>query len=400
MENIEKKENDKIQIVCDPYEENVEYSYEINKNNYLANAFIVNGRFGPVSSFYKVKTDKLVAIKKISNAYENPTKGKNVLKQLSILSFINHPNIIKLLDIIIPEKEDYKNIYLIEEYMGSNLERLIVSDYYDYKKDEKLIPWIIYQILEGIHYLHSCKIMHRNIKCSNILIDEKANIKICGFGNAISFNDYENTFRGETNDFISEKGILTYQAPEILASKKKNKNNYDEKIDLWGVGCIMAELYTKIIPFFPSLKNNKIKWVSQLNGIFKKLGKPSKEEIQKFASKERAKDINKFHSFQRMDKKELFPNVNDENVLDLIEKLLCINPKERISLKEAINHPYFDVIKEFKYLDDFVDSNKIFINEYEQKIEEMEKRNALFNEQILFYKNEIFSKKKNFYINV
>ena len=85
MENIEKKETDKIQIVCDPYEENVEYSYEINKNNYLANAFIVNGRFGPVSSFYKVKTDKLVAIKKISNAYENPTKGKNVLKQLSIL---------------------------------------------------------------------------------------------------------------------------------------------------------------------------------------------------------------------------------------------------------------------------------------------------------------------------
>ena len=77
-----------------------------------------------------------------------------------------------------------------------------------------------------------------------------------------------------------------------------------------------------------------------------------------------------------------------------------INPKERITIKEAINHPYFNIIKEFKDEKDFLDSDKIFVNEYEQKIEEMEKRNALFNEQILFYKNEILSKKKNFYVNV
>ena len=400
-------ENDNNQFVYHPYEENVKYSYEIPKKNYLINAFIADGRLGPLSSFYIVETDnlktdilkaeKLVTIKKISNAYETPSKGKNVLRQLSILSFIEHPNIIKLLDIVIPEREDYKDIYLIEENMGSNLEKLIVSDCSDYQKDEKLIPWLIYQILEGIHYLHSCKIMHRDIKSSNILLDERGNIKICGFGNAIRFDDYENTFKGEINDFISEKGILTYQAPEILASKKKNKTNYDEKIDLWGVGCIMAELYTKICPFFPSLKNSKTKWISQLNGIFKKLGKPSKDEIKKFASKEREKDIFKFHAFEKMDNKELFPNVKNIKALDLIEKFLCINPQERITLKEAINHPYFDVIKEFQYKDDFIDSDKIFINEYEKKIEEMEKRNAFFNEQILFYQNEILLKQKNFH---
>ena len=164
-----------------------------------------------------------MAIKKLSNVYENPNKGKNVLKQISILSFINHPNVIKLLDIIIPEKDDFQDIYLVEEYYGSNLEKVIDSNYYDLKNDEVVIPWIIYQILMGLNYLHSCKIMHRDIRSSNILIDEKGNIKICGFGNAISFNDRENTLRGETNDFISEKCVLTYQAPEILASKKKNK---------------------------------------------------------------------------------------------------------------------------------------------------------------------------------
>ena len=397
MENFQKDQQ--IQKIIDPYEEGVEYIYEINKKEYLASAFINKGKFGPVASFQKSKTEQYVAIKKISNAYESPPKGKSVLRQLSILSFVNHPNIIKLLDIIIPEKEDYENVYLVEEYMESNLERLIITNCFNYKEDKIMIPWFIYQILQGIHYLHSCKIMHRDIRSSNILIDEKGNIKICGFGNAIGFDNCENTIKGETNDFISEKGILSCQAPEILASKKKNKNSYDEKIDLWGVGCIMAELYTNIIPFFPPVKINKKKWICQLNGIFKKLGKPSKDEILKFASKERMKDILKFHSFEKMKSDELFPNIKDNNALDLLNKFLCINPKERISIKEAINHPFFDVIKEFQKSDDFCESNKIFINEYKQKIEEMEKRNAFFNEQIFFYKNEIFSKQKSIHSN-
>ena len=100
-----------------------------------------------------------------------------------------------------------------------------------------------------------------------------------------------------------------------------------------------------------------------------------------------------------MEENELFPNVKDKNAIDLIEKLLCINPSERITLKEAINHPYFDVIKEYRNEDDFEDSDKIFINEYEQKIKEMEKRNAYSNEQILFYKEQILSKKKEFKSN-
>lgn len=392
------RENEELQKICDPSEESEEYIYEISKTFYLANAFINLGKLGPVSSFHQLNSGKFVSIKKISNAYENPAKAKNVLRQLSILSYVDHPNIIKLLDIIIPEKEDFQNIYLVEDYMGSNLERLIITNSYDYLKDEKIVPWFIYQILMAIHYLHSRKIMHRDIKSTNILLDEKGNIKVCGFGNAISFDDCENTIKGETNDFISEKGNLTCQAPEILANKKKNRNSYDEKIDLWGLGCIMAELYTKIIPFFPPVKVSKSKWISQLNGIFKKLGKPSKEDIIKFASKERTKDIYKFHNYEKMELNILFPNIKNENVLDLLAKLLCINPQKRITLKEAINHPYFDVIKEFQDEDDFnFDNNdKYFINEYEQKIEEMEKRNALFNEQIHFYKNEILLKQQNF----
>ena len=87
------KEN-KAQIIYNPFENNSEYYYEINKNKYIANSFISLGVYGPISSFYKANTNELVTIKKISNFYENPSKGKNILKQLSILSFLNHPKII------------------------------------------------------------------------------------------------------------------------------------------------------------------------------------------------------------------------------------------------------------------------------------------------------------------
>ena len=127
MENQRKDEN--IQIIFDPDQENVEYKYEIPNTKYLANALMDKGKFGPISSFHKINSDQLVAIKKISNAYESPSKGKKVLQQLSILTFVDHPNVIKLFDIYIPDKEEYNDIYLIEDYMGSNLERCIISDF-------------------------------------------------------------------------------------------------------------------------------------------------------------------------------------------------------------------------------------------------------------------------------
>ena len=182
------------QKVYNPFEKNSEYIYDINKSKYIANSFISLGVYGPISSFYKANTKELVTIKKISNFYENPSKGKYILKQLSILSFLNHPKVIKLIDILIPEdKKDFQDLYLIEEFMPTNLEKLILYNDYNYEKD---IPWIIYQILKGLNYLHSSRIMHRDIRPSNILLNEEGDIKICGFKNATSFDDYENTFRG------------------------------------------------------------------------------------------------------------------------------------------------------------------------------------------------------------
>ena len=141
--------------------------------------------------------------------------------------------------------------------------------------------------------------------------------------------------------------------------------------------------------FFPPIKRNGIKWESQFYGIFKKLGKPSKEEIEKFASKEREKDIKKFKNFPKLEKKELYQNLNDDNAIDLVEKFICINPRNRISILEAKDHPYFDIIKDWKKSDDFIFKGNQLKFSYKKRIDENEQKNLILNKQKEFYKNQI-----------
>ena len=334
--------------------------------------------------------DKYICIKKIEKPYADCSRGKLLLKYMTILTQMKHNNIIKIKYINISKYDndiDY-DAYIYLEYIPTSVERLIESDY-DYFSNKKIVPFILYQILMGVFYLHSCGIIHRNLNPSNILLDEFCRVKITGLSYSIYKDTYENTKNGETNDFTEEKTNLSCQGPEILSSKKKCKEDYDEKSDIWSIGCIFIALLLRVAVFFPLGKKNNIKWESQLYGIFKKLGKPSKEEIEKFASKEREKDIKKFKNFEKLDKKDLYPNLNDDKAIDLVEKFLCINPKNRISILEAKDHPYFDIIKDWKRDDDFKFKGNQLKFCYKKKIDEMEKNNVVLNKQKEFYKDQI-----------
>lgn len=335
------------------FEESQEYIFEVSEGEYVATAYLANGTHGPIASFHLKKNNEvkrdLVTISKICRAYDSPHRGKEILREIAISKFIQHQNLVSLLDVIIPQKEEWQNLYLVYEYFPSNLERLIKAvDTFNYLNDKMLVPWIMYQIFNAVHYLHTSGIMHRNIKPSNILINEEGSIKLCGFGNARSFIEercFENTIKGETNNFTTEVGRLNYRAPEILASKKKRFGEYNEKVDIWSIGCVMAELYKKEIFFNP--RKSKSSWEAMLEEIFKLLGKPKKEELEDFASKERIKTIYKMYknneNSENKDIKNLFPEGTDLNAIDLIKQLLTINPKKRISIKDALNHKYFDL---------------------------------------------------------
>ena len=390
----ENENSEKINVVYHSYDESLSYKFKLEKKYNFLSFRREESSLGQEAIFSNDEKDKdeniieyYNCILKIEKPYENCARGKLVLKFMTILTQVKHENIIKLKEIYIPVKDNY-NAYLILEYIPTSVERLIESNY-DYFSNKKIVPFIIYQILMGVFYLHSAGIIHRNLNPSNILLDENTIVKITGLNYAIYKDTYENTLKGETNDFIEEKISLSCLAPEILASKKKSKEDYDEKSDIWSIGCIFASLLLRQPTFFPLVKKNNIKWESQINGIFKKLGKPSKEEIAKFASKERAKDIMKLKHYEKMDKKVLYPNLNDEKAIDLIEKFLRINPKDRITILEAKDHPYFDIIQDWKRNTDFIFKGKPFSYIYKRTIDNMEKKNEPLSKQIEFYKDHI-----------
>ena len=396
--NTIQNENEIDIEVFNNMDENKSYIFELQKDESFLYFQNNESNFGPTAVFIDEKKDEnneniieyideqknYVCVKKIEKPYEDWAKAKLELKYLTILTQIKHENFAKLKEIYISNE---KNIYIFSEYIPTSVERLIESDF-DYLKDERIVPFIVYQILIAVHYLHSLGIIHRNLKPSNILLDENCIVKITGLTYATYKNIYENTLKGETNYYTEEKITLNFIAPEILSSKKKSKDDYDEKCDIWSIGCILASLLTKMPSFFIPIKRSNIKWEAVINGIFKKFGRLSKEEIAEFASKERAKDIMKFKNFPKPDKKDIYPNLKDD-AIDLIEKLLQIDPKKRISILEAKDHPFFDVIKDMKKDDDFNFDIKPLSYDYQEEIEKMEKEYLPINEQIEFYKDKI-----------
>ena len=197
----------KEQKVYNCYEDDLFYFYKIPKN-YIFYSFISDEEsLGPIATFIDTEAGekdngKLICIKKIEKPYDTCTRAKKVLKLMSILSMVNHPNIVTLKEIFIEEVDNYDSAYLFFENMPSNLERLITSNFDYMQKDPKIVPWIIYQILKGLFYIHNSNIIHRNLKPANILLDENCQVKICGFGNSVYSDSFENTLRGEINNFI------------------------------------------------------------------------------------------------------------------------------------------------------------------------------------------------------
>ena len=148
---------------------------------------------------------------------------------------------------------------------------------------------------------------------------------------------------------MNENNILfnqyDFENLHIFFDTFDKQTDYDERSDIWSIGVIFLELLTRTTPIFRPDKKVKTRWESHLMSIFKILGKPDKETIMSFASKERCKDILKFKYFPKVELKDLYPNV-DKLAIDLLEKLLCIEPKKRISILQAKKHKYFDIIKD------------------------------------------------------
>ena len=252
----------------------------------------------------------------------SPLTYKKILTEIYFLIFLkNQDYFVDLYDLII--SKDKEKIFLL--FKGNNVDifTLINSEKKNYLLNKNLIKWIIYQIAFGLYFLHYNKIIHNDIKLSNILIDNEGGVVICDLGSA----NYEN----EKNFEFS----FSYSAPEFL-----NGNTFsNEKFDMWSLGVIMLELFFKKNGIF-KVESQNINNEVQLNFILSKFGingNISKEEIDKLINDENNLKYIIFDNVQ-------IKTIGDPDAIDLIKHLLTLNPKKRYTAKQVLKSKYLEEV--------------------------------------------------------
>ncbi|XP_042641826.1 mitogen-activated protein kinase 15 [Tyto alba] len=295
----------------------VSQRYEIKKR-------LGKGAYGIVWKAIDRRTGEIVAVKKIFDAFRNRTDAQRTFREIMFLQeFGEHPNIIKLLDVIRAQND--KDIYLIFESMETDLHAVI-------KKGNLLKDihkcYILYQLLKATKFIHSGNVIHRDQKPSNILLDADCFVKLCDFGLARSLCQMnEDQGNPALTEYVATRW---YRAPEILLSSQ----SYTKGVDMWSIGCILGELLLGK-PLFPGTST-----VNQIEQILRVIPAPSPEDILAMQSDYKASVINRMISRQRVTFEEILPSSTPLPALDLLKKLLVFNPDKRLTAEEALHHPY------------------------------------------------------------
>ena len=294
-------------------------------NKYQIIKLIGDGTYGQVYEGINKESKTKVAIKKLKKKMSS-WEECILQNEVRILRKLNHENIVKLLEVIREQNSDVSYIF---EYCDCNLFQFIEN----YRKQkmyisEMKIRNIIYQIVCGVKYLHSCNIMHRDLKPENILIIINNNlIKIADFGTAKEIPDFKNN---SLTDYVCTRW---YRAPECTLKS----TNYNEKIDVWAIGCIMAELYT-LKPLFPGIEE-----FDQINKILKIVGTPEYNEWPEGYTLVQKLNM-RLPNYSKSNLKQYVYNANDD-AIDFLEFIFQLNPDKRPSCNELLKHPYFTEVQ-------------------------------------------------------
>ncbi|KAJ3442911.1 cyclin-dependent kinase [Anaeramoeba flamelloides] len=282
---------------------------------------------GIVQKLENKKTGECYALKKIKLSGGEEGVHSTTLREISLLLELRHPNIVKLLDV----QHNLGQLTLLFEYLDQDLKKHMGSC--EELLDPKLVKSYMFQILQGLLYCHTNGVFHRDLKPQNILINKEGVIKICDFGLARSFSI-------PLNKYTPEVVTLWYRAPEILLGVTR----YSTPVDMWSVGAIFAELLMNT-PLFRA--DSQIDLIFK---IFKCFGNPTEKTFPGITSFPNHSSI--FPNFSAVGLKKTMQKIIgeefeiDKYALDLLEKIFVYNPTERISAKEALDHPYFDEIRE------------------------------------------------------
>ena len=276
----------------------------------------------------------VVALKQIKTEKEKEGFPITALREIIILKELEHKNIVKLLEVVISEPKKDKRIeegkinrdvYLVFEFMKHDLFG-IISNNIVYNLSQ--IKYIFHELVLGLKYLHDNNILHRDLKPSNILLNDKNEIKIGDFGLARIFSKSSNVIKRYTNRVVT----TCYRAPELILGE----TNYTTEVDIWSLGCILLELLTRKNAFY--FKDDNEEGEATFGLICKLCGNPNEENWKGVTQYKNYKFIPK-ENYQCKINIKTFPNL-DEVTLDIIKKMLTLNPKKRITLDEILKHPF------------------------------------------------------------
>uniref|UniRef100_A0A8C8M3Z4 mitogen-activated protein kinase n=1 Tax=Oncorhynchus tshawytscha TaxID=74940 RepID=A0A8C8M3Z4_ONCTS len=293
------------------------YRQELNKTiwevpeRYQTLSPVGSGAYGSVCSSYDVKSGLKIAVKKLSRPFQSVIHAKRTYRELRLLKHMKHENVIGLLDVFTPATslEEFNDVYLVTHLMGADLNNIVKCQ----KLTDDHVQFLIYQILRGLKYIHSADIIHR---VSYI----KLTVPILDFGLARHTDD-------EMTGYVATRW---YRAPEIML----NWMHYNMTVDIWSVGCIMAELLTGRT-LFPGTDH-----INQLQQIMRLTGTPPASVISRMPSHEARNYINSLPQMPKRNFADVFIGANPLAV-DLLEKMLVLDTDQRITASEALAHSYF-----------------------------------------------------------
>lgn len=287
-----------------------------------------HGAYGVVISAQDKNTGQEYAIKKCHNVFDYLEDAKRILREMKLMRTFDHPNVIRMVDLIPPEGSgSFDDIYIVQDLMDTDLRRIIESSQ-SLSMDH--IRYFVCQILRGLRYLHSANVIHRDLKPENILARHDCRLKICDFGLSKVHLEEENTH----TQYVTTRW---YRAPEIML----NVVNYTKSIDVWSTGCIFAELLTRD----PILKGKDYR--SQLKATFDMLGTPTNSELDIITSVGARRFVEGLPPTKCKDFGELFPKyAHEKEGLDLMRAMLSTYHPTRISIDDALGHPFISSLRD------------------------------------------------------
>ncbi len=273
------------------------------------------GTYGVVYKARDLETRETIAIKKIRFQHEDEGIPSTAVREVSLLKSLNHPNIVLLKEVIY----NNENLNLIFEFSENDLKRLIKKHKEPLEKNR--IKSFMRQMMEGLAYCHRRRIMHRDLKPHNLLIDSNDRLQLADFGLA-------RTFTLPIREYTHEVITLWYRSPEILLGQKI----YSTPADIWSAGCIFAEMILAQ-PLLPGESE-----IDQIFKIFKLFGTPTEKT---WPGVSELPDFKKsFPKFRKESFHEVFMGSSALEI-DLLEKILVLDPDRRLTAEEILRHPYF-----------------------------------------------------------